>query len=489
MITAHASRRPANAVYWLEEAMAGEDGRRSSALTGRVTADVCVVGGGYTGLWTAIHAKQLRPEAAIVLIEAMACGFGASGRNGGWATGWHDELDNLIGVFGTEAGLRLALESTNSIEYLRAFTEEWGIACDLRVEGALWAASTARELGLWAGAVAACRRHGRSFMLEELDGEQVRSHTGSPRFLGAVRHTDAAALQPALLVRGLRRVALTIGVQIYESSPMVDFRTGDPVSVYTPSGEVQAGHAVFAMNSWTPRVGELRRAFSVIGSHMVMTEPVDRSRLAERWRSGELLEDARMSVRYTQVTPTGRIAFGGGIGRISHRVRENHFVNPSGTARLCADIGVMFPSLTDVGVTHGWGGPVDFSADHLPFVSAVHGARNIHAGLGFSGNGVAPSVHIGKILAALATETDNEHARSPLACGPRAYWPPEPLHTTGGRLLRRAVARAEEAESAGRHSLVPISSLRRFATVRIPLKLEPQLRRRRAGLDTRLAVY
>src|SRR3954463_11385043 len=163
----------AGPVYWLEQAMEDERERTREVaacppLTGTVRADVCVVGGGYTGLWAALELAERAPDASVVVVEAGACGFGASGRNGGWMTSWMDELDGLSERFGDSDALWLADESSATIGRIEAFTGEHEIACHFRRRGTLWVASAEPQLPVLREAAAAARRLGRAEVVEEL---------------------------------------------------------------------------------------------------------------------------------------------------------------------------------------------------------------------------------------------------------------------------------------------------------------------------------
>ena len=146
---------------------------------GEVRADVCVVGGGYTGLWAAIELREQAPECTVVLIEASECGFGASGRNGGFVTGWFDELDSLIEKFGPEEGVRLAERSHWAIARVADFAEEHAIKCHFRKDGALKVATTSMHIGRWDRAIATCREHGYGEMLEEIDPTTLSEEDGT----------------------------------------------------------------------------------------------------------------------------------------------------------------------------------------------------------------------------------------------------------------------------------------------------------------------
>ena len=212
------------AIFWLEEALALDPGAPCPPLAGPARADVCIVGGGFTGLWTALELTARDPSLDVVLLEAETCGAGASGRNGGWATGWWDELPGLVEHYGAEHAVWLAREVAAAVDRIGAFSAEHGIDCHYRNAGYLLAATGPAQVGAWDDIVAACREHGAGDRVEELSAEELRRRTGSPLPLGGLHVHDTATIQPALLARGLRRVALERGVRIHEASPLVGAR-------------------------------------------------------------------------------------------------------------------------------------------------------------------------------------------------------------------------------------------------------------------------
>lgn len=237
---------PAHGVYWLQQAMEQDEGRACPPLSGTEKADVCIIGGGYTGLWTAIEIKKLDPEASVVLLEADACGFGASGRNGGWATSWFDELDSLVKKFGPEAGLDLADRSSQSVRNIGELAEEHGFNCDFRPKGSLWVGTSPAHDAAIEDVAATCERFGRSDLIRRVGADEVFEMTGSEVSRGGLLITDGAAVQPAKLARGLRGVALKLGVTIHEGSPMIAMDRTSPARVRTSSGTVEADQVVLA---------------------------------------------------------------------------------------------------------------------------------------------------------------------------------------------------------------------------------------------------
>jgi glycine/D-amino acid oxidase-like deaminating enzyme len=465
---------PPYGVWWLERALAADAGAPCPPLAGPVHADVCVVGGGYVGLWTAIELREQAPELRVVLLEREFCGAGASGRNGGWATGWYDEIDGLVARFGAAEAVRLADRSHWAIDRIETFCAEHGIDCHLRRRGALWVASAPAQVGAWAPAVRAAKDLGRGGMLAELSAGESRSRTASPVPLGGARHTDAAAVQPALLVRGLRRVALELGVVIHESTPMVTLRHGRRPRVVTPAGHVDCERVVLGLGAWSAGVPGLRRATIPVASHIVLTEPLD---TVPPWAGGELLGDARLMVHYAQVTVDGRIAFGRGGGAlgVAGRVGPRHFHDPATVAAVVADLGRWFPQFADVPLARAWGGPVDRAPGHLPFAGRLGADGNVLYATGFSGNGVAPSALFGRILGRQVLGVRDADTTSPLTGGPPALLPPEPVRSIGGELVRAALGRLERAEESGRTAPRTRRALGHLVAAHTPAGVDPRL--------------
>jgi glycine/D-amino acid oxidase-like deaminating enzyme len=436
---------------WLQEALAAEGGVGSHELLESIRADVCIVGGGYTGLWTALRIAELEPGASVALVEADICGGGPSGRNGGFALSWWPKIETLIKRAGEEEAFRLVRASVEAVEELGAFCEREGIGAHYRRRGWLWTATSPAQLGSWEGAVAAAARAGDQ-PFELLSAEDVQRRTGSPIHLGAAYEAGAATVQPALLARGLRRVALERGVRIFERSPMVELDRERGL-VRTPSGSVQAGAVVLATGAWLAAVPELKRAVVAVSSDMIATAPMA-DRLEEGgWTGGESISNCRLMVHYYRTTNDGRIAFGQGGHRhvLGGRVDDEFFgESPSAARRLREDLVRYVPFAAGVDVTHAWGGPIDRTADGAPIFGRLPGAVPIVYGVGYSGNGVAPCLTAGKILASSALGRDDEWSGCGLNRGVTGRFPPEPIRYVGGFVVRAAVRRKESREDEGR---------------------------------------
>lgn len=438
-------------VFWLEQAEAEVGGRSCPPLTGAVTSDICIVGGGYTGLWTALEVLAHSPETRVTLIEASTCGFGASGRNGGWATSWYSRLGDLVDRFGPEQALWLADRSSEAIEWIEDFLTEHGHGQAFRQQGSILVAGGGGQEDRISAIAAGCEKHARGDLVEELDSAEVAAATGYEGSRGGLLFQDSAAIQPALLVRLLREEALRRGTEIYEATAMVALDRGRNPVVTTSAGQVTADVVVITTNAWAAGIRELRRSIVAVASHLVLTEPLDDRIDSLEWSRGTLLGDARRLPHYAQVTADGRIAFGrsGGVLGRRGRLLPTHFYDRSAIVEVAEDFRRWFPQLADVALTHAWTGPDDYAPGRLPVVSTIGDHENIHCGVGYSGNGVAPSALVGRILGRLALGIEDRYTGSGLVTEPAGYLPPEPIRHLGGTLLRNAIQRAEMQQEAG----------------------------------------
>jgi putative aminophosphonate oxidoreductase len=416
-----------------------------------VSADVCIVGGGFLGLWTAIRIRELRPDADVVVVEAVRCGHGAAGRNGGFVLSWWSKFLTLERLCGTEEALRAARMSADAISGIDAFCRANSIECDLRRGGWIWSATSQAQLGSWTPTLERLAELGEQ-PFAELEVGQVAARTGSRRHLGGVLEASAGIVQPAALVAGLRHAAAERGVRIYEGSPMRSLGKERPPAVVTPRGTVTAPKVVLALSAWTGTVKELGRYLIVVASDVVATEPAP-GKLAETgWADGASISDSRMLVHYYRTTSDGRVVFGKGGGCLARGGRADAFLaaSPDRTRLVERELRETYPSLAGVPVSTAWSGPVDRTTSGLPFFSRLPGNTNVLTGFGFSGNGVGPSFVGGRILASLALGLDDEWSRAGLVRELTEPFPPEPLRYLGGRIVRAAVARKEAAEDEGR---------------------------------------
>ena len=457
------------AVYWQ-----GGDPRWQTGdivpLTTTERADVCIVGGGFTGLWTAMSIKRLAPGTDVVLVEREYCGAGASGRNGGWVNGWDDILPKLVSRFGRDAAMWLLDASRSSLDDIRETVRDGDIDCDLSFEGGLTVAlSPAQVDGVLEPALVAPEL-GRDDLFRILDKDEAVAMSGSPAAEAGALILHAGSVQPALLAQGLRRLVVAAGVRVYEATPMVGLQRTLPAVVRTPSGSVTADKVVLASGARLALIPELRRTVFILPSHVVATassaEALDRL----GWVTGRPFGDGRTAVHYAQRTADDRVVFGRGGGRLGYggHIIPAHYHDAREIEEIVADMHAMLPATRDLAVEWRWGGPLERTQHGIPWVGVLGKHRNLHYGLGYSGNGVSASNLIGRTLASVVLGLDDDYARSPLVSEPPTYLPPEPIRSAGARAVRSAIERCEVLEDQGRRPDPVSRALRRCLTISVP---------------------
>lgn len=432
--------------YWLREAgPVGPD----PPLLGDLRADLVIVGGGYTGMWTAWAMRELEPEAKIIVLEAGVCGHGPSGRNAGFVNTFWQRYEELAELFGESAALDLCVRGARAIDGIGAWADERGIDVWFCKRGHLKVATSAAQAERWQSAVTACAGAGAPEQCQPLAPDQVRARCASPIFRNGIFTSDAATVQPARLALGLRRALIDAGVELHEHTRArrLALRPGGGVVIETDGGRVEAPRAVLAIGGAVAGFGPLRNRLAVTSTHMVVTEPVPDVLEEIGWTGGECISTGRIHVHYFRTTPDGRIAFGSGGGRMVYgsRLGRRIDVDRRAVSQVRSDLLKIFPALRGRRIDHAWGGPVDVSPNHMPIVGTLAGCR-VHYACGFTGNGVGPSRLAGAILARLVLEHRDELTRMAIVEPSLPPVPPEPARYVGGMLVRAALSRKEARE-------------------------------------------
>ncbi len=438
---------------WLEEALAADPGDPAPALSGRYAADVCIVGGGFAGLWTAMELSRREPGMRIALLEADICGGGASGRNGGFlSSSWWD-LDGLCRLYGESDGLAYARLIADQVADVGRWVSEHGVDAWYHREGVLGARTGTWQSGgaSMVGSVSLAERLGVADRVVPLTAEECRAYADSPRFVGGHFIADSATVQPARLARGLRRVALRQGVTIFERSPVVGIDRRPAAVVRTDHGAVRAGQVVLTIGAWATGWRGFGRSFGNIADYVVATEPIPDLLEEIGWASHVGIADGREMLYYLRTTDDHRIAIGGGTtgvvygGAIGRRATHDRRVAEAAARGLVW----LFPQLEGVRFTHAWGGPIDQTASFTPFYRTLR-PGNVHAGLGFSGHGLAQTKIGGSILASLVQGVRDEWTALPVVGPEVAKAPPEPLRWPLVRAAVWALETGDAREDAGR---------------------------------------
>jgi glycine/D-amino acid oxidase-like deaminating enzyme len=413
---------------------------------------VAIVGGGFTGLWTALALAEQDPSLDVVVLEEGVCGHGPSGRNGGFVHGYWSHLPRLRERFGDDGARAVAGAGEAIVPGVRAFCEREGVDAWLREGGMIRLSAAPAQDPAVDEEVEAARELGVPEEAVPLSADELAKRIRSPVFREGVFLRDGATVQPARLALGLRRAALE-RVRLYEQTHV---RRIDDGLVGTSGGRVRAKNVVVAVNAAAAGWKPLRRRITVFGSYVVLTEPVPE--LLERigWTGGEAVLDGRMFLHYFRTTNDGRVLMGSGSGPIGFggRIDDRFWTDRPTVERAERGLRRLLPDLAEAKITHAWGGPIDVSADHLPFFGTVPRTR-IHYGAGYSGHGVGPSWLGGQILSRLVLGVDDELTRLPLVTRRVPKLPPEPFRRIGGGLVRASIMACEAAEEEGRRGSLP----------------------------------
>jgi glycine/D-amino acid oxidase-like deaminating enzyme len=432
-----------DACFWVEDVSPP----RFTALAGDHRAHVVVVGGGYTGLWTAVRAKQRDPGRTVVLLESRRLGWAASGRNGGFCDAslthgedngrdrWPEEYDELE---------RLGLANLDAIEKT---VGEYAMDVDFERTGELSVAVEPHQVA-WLEAMAA-EGAGRF-----LDRAAVRAEVDSPTYLAGFHSPDTALLHPAKLVVELARVAAGLGVELFEDSHVTGLaseRSG-PVTVRTSRGSVVADSVALGTNVFPALVRRFRPFTVPVYDYAVMTEPLSDAQLSSiGWTNRQGLDDLANQFHYYRLSADNRILFGGydAVYR-GRRVRAEHEHRPETHRRLVSHLLTTFPQLEGIRVTHRWAGAIDTSTQFCAFYGVAHRGRVAHAA-GFTGLGVGATRFAADVVLDLLDGAETERTRLEMVRRKPLPFPPEPLATLGVHATRWSLDRADHRQ--GRRNL------------------------------------
>lgn len=452
--TPAAALRNGEVSFWYRE-----DGLppRRPALPGSVQVDVAVVGGGYTGLWTAYYLKKAQPGLRIAVLEKEFAGFGASGRNGGWLSAEPPgQLRRYAAAHGWPAAVALQREMFSSVDEVVTVAAEEGIDTDVQKDGLLHVATNDAQAHRMLGRVEDLRRQGLGEGdLHVLDADALSERVRVAGARAALWSPHCARIQPARLVRGLAAAAVRLGVELYEGTTVTHIR---PHEAVTDHGTVRAEYVVRALEGFTSAL-ESPRLWLPMNSSMLATAPLPEDAWAEiGWRGAELVGDEAHSFSYAQRTADGRIAIGGrGIPyRFGSRRDERGETRAATLEQLVRILHRHFPATRAVPVEHTWSGVLGVPRDWCAAVDLDRRTGLAWAG-GYVGHGVTATNLAGRTLADLVLGRDTELTRLPWVGRRVRRWEPEPLRWLGVRGLYLAYRAADRQENGGRRTTSPLA--------------------------------
>ncbi len=427
--------------FWLDNPAAPPP---RPSLSRDLRCDLAVVGGGFTGLWTALLAKERDPERDVVLLEGQQIGWAASGRNGGFCASslthgeangrsrFADEYDQLD---------RLGRQNLDEIE---ASITRYGIDCDFARTGELDVATEPYQV--------ADLRAARG---EFLDQDAVRAQVNSPTYLAASwDRTRTALVDPARLAWGLARACESLGVRILENTQVSAIaREGTGVRLQTPRGSVRAAHVALGTNAFRPLLRRLRLYTVAVYDYVLMTEPLSDAQLAGvGWANRQGIGDSGNQFHYYRLSADNRILFGGydAIYHYGRAIRPEYDQRPPTFELLARHFFQTFPQLSGLRFTHRWGGAIDTCTRFCAFYGTGHGGRSAYA-LGYTGLGVGASRFGANVMLDLLDGRPTERTALRMVRSKPVPFPPEPFAYAGIELTRRAMAQADRSE--GRRNL------------------------------------
>ena len=454
--------------FWVGDAFAHDpDWAMQDPLTGQQQADVAIVGGGFTGLWTALALRERRPQARIVVVEAHFCGAGASGMNGGFSHGYWDALPRLLHDFGEADALAIAEAGSQAQRNIERFCAEHAPQAGFRTGGRVKLASSARQLERLDEYLRIARAYGLHDRIRAADPLEIAGYCALPSIVGGVHFSETATVQPAQLLLALRREALKRAIRIHEASPVHAVREAQGGHlVQAAGGSVLAADVVLASNAGLATHPLLKRKLTNFSSYVLATRPIPDKLRQMGWSSDIGFSTSKMFLNWFRKTADQRIVFGTGGGPIGFRGASGGALlqHPGTYRKLLGDFLQMFPQCSVSDIACDWAGAVELSTDRLPFFGTLPGTR-IHYGCGYSGHGVNATWIGGRILAELVTGDTAQWSRLPLHTRTVADWPPEPLRYLGGRLFRSGLMAYEDALEAGRAPSVFASLVRRLSSI------------------------
>jgi glycine/D-amino acid oxidase-like deaminating enzyme len=419
------------ASFWLAGAPPAREPLRSGT-----TCDLAVIGGGFSGLWTAVVAKELFPERSVVLLEGNRVGWAASGRNGGFceASLTHGEangMERFPAEFSTLE--RLGAENLNAIE---AAVGKYGIDCDFERTGQLSVATEEYQVEEFRAADG-----------QFLDTAAVRAEVNSPTYLAGLWDKEGCAMvHPAKLAWGLADACDRLGVRIHEHTPATGLTSdADGVTVRTARGVVRAKHVALGTNAFPALVRRLRPYIVPVYDYVLMTEPLSAAQLTSvGWRNRQGIGDAGNQFHYYRLTADNRILFGGydAIYHFGRAVRASYDQRPATFVKLAGHFFETFPQLDGIGFSHRWGGAIDTCSRFCAFFGTAHRGRVAYA-LGYTGLGVGATRFGARVMLDLLEGKPTELTSLEMVRRKPVPFPPEPLAYLGIQATRWSLAQAD----------------------------------------------
>lgn len=389
--------------------------RPNKALDNHITADVCIIGGGFSGLSTAYEFKKINPNATVVVIEAAMIGYGASGRNGGFSMKLFGlEPEVTVWRWGEQKTVEAHHYMNKAVDHVRSLNEEHNFQADYRHTGMFRVAYSDRQLKRLDKTYTLFQKLGIDSDMSWCPKDALTAEFNTNRFLGATYETETGLLNPCKQVRELKRICLQLGVAIYESTPAIDIQEfkapSKTIKVTTPNGSITSDKLVICTNGYTrnlPRVN-LKKYQLPVWTYQIVTEPLTPEQWQSiGWHNRQAFEDNRQLVHYFRPTADGRITMGGGMVDVTYGSNMNKDSNPKAWQHCEDHLKWIYPQLREVKIAYRWGGPTSVNMDMTPEIGFLKANKIIYT-CGCIGHGVSLTHLNGKLIAQLLSEQSSD---------------------------------------------------------------------------------
>ncbi|HCB01780.1 MAG TPA: FAD-dependent oxidoreductase [Anaerolineae bacterium] len=435
--------------FWLDDK---NKPQKTESLKNNIETDLCIIGGGFTGLWSALLAKQRDPNRDVVLIEANEIAYGASGRNGGFCSAslthgflngvsrWEKEFPTLLQM------------GRNNLDEIENTIKQFNIECDFIRSGEINVAVEPHHIDDIHEEVELSKQYGVNAKF--LSQDEIRARVNSPSYLGAIFDPDMAMLNPTQLAWGLRETCLRLGVRLYEGTQVESLEEKrDWVIIKTQFAKIESKKVALATNAFPPLIKSLSYYVVPVYDYALMTEPLSKSqRDAIGWHGREGLSDLCNQFHYYRTTADNRILFGGydAIYYQNNKIDSDLENNPASFALLAEHFFQTFPQLEGLRFTHAWGGVIDTSSRYTAFWDTVMNGKVAYS-LGYTGLGVGASRFGANVMLDLLSGEKTERTELQMVKSKPFPFPPEPLRSPIINFTRWSLKKADE--HAGKRNL------------------------------------
>lgn len=430
-----------NCALWLAGA---RDDAPLPAPSGQTSADIAIIGGGFTGISTAYHLSRRFPDKRIILLEARSLANGASGRNGGQMLNW------IAGAETRDPALtKLIYDTTKAgIDGIEQIIRENGLNVRYRRDGCLQVFTSSSRAEAAHAHVEELQRLG--IPLRFLQGAELLEHLRAEGARGAIFDASEGQLNGVDLIRELRPVLLSRGVGIFENTPVLSVQEGSTITLTVPQGEVRAGAIVLATNGYTPRLGYFRNGIFPLHSHVIATEALTaEERKAAGWGLATGFSDDLDRISYAAVAPGGEIVFGGGSNASYSYLFGGRTQYPASAERAKKGFRAVekrladyFPAVAKRRIAHRWTGTLGITMSRMCSMGVRGEHRNVYYALGYSGHGVTMANLAGRVLCDIYSGDDERWRKLPFYQKRLGGVPPEPFRWLGYHVYTRLTGRS-----------------------------------------------